>query len=235
MPTLDLFGACQARDAARVEQLITKEKADVNETRAVRRLALAARLLGAHPALHSHGCRRRPRRASTAAGALPLICAQGEQTPLHLAAELDSVECVRVLLAHGANHAARDGQQLTPLLAACMGNCQAAARALIEAGALLSVQDEVENTPLHWLSNHDSVGLAELALGKGAEIDALNAASETPLLHAVRLGRYPRWRLAAPKHVALFLPVRHLTPSGLQPHTRRRRPPPLRACRASSC
>lgn len=114
---------------------------------------------------------------------------QGEQTPLHLAAELDAVDCIKVLLSHGANLNAQDGQMLTPLLAACAGNCQHASKALMEAGASLTIADEEENAPLHWLSHHDAVELAKLALQKGAQIDALNALSETALLTATKLGK----------------------------------------------
>ena len=120
--------------------------------------------------------------------ALP-FCTQGEQTPLHLAAELDAVDCIQLLLKHGANINAQDGQMLTPLLAACAGNCQNASKALMDAGASLTLADEGENTPLHWLVRRDAVELVKLALQKGAPIDALNALSETALLTGVKLGK----------------------------------------------
>mmetsp|Transcript_39405 Transcript_39405/g.124476 ORF Transcript_39405/g.124476 Transcript_39405/m.124476 type:complete len:473 (-) Transcript_39405:1477-2895(-) len=119
----------------------------------------------------------------------------GEQTALHLAAELDNVECVQLLLTHGASVGMQDGQMRTPLLAACVGNCRHAARALIEAGAPLGTGDEDENTPLHWLALHDAVDLAKLALEKGAPLEALNAAVETPLLLAAKHGRTAAVRL----------------------------------------
>jgi len=78
---------------------------------------------------------------------------------------------------------------VTPLLAACAGNCQKACKALLEAGASLTVSDEEENRPLHWLARHDAVELVKLALKKGAEIDGLNAQAETALLAAVKLGK----------------------------------------------
>jgi ankyrin repeat protein len=118
-----------------------------------------------------------------------LLGVQGEQTPLHLAAELDAVDCIKVLLSHGANMNAQDGQMLTPLLGACAGNCQKASKALMEAGASLTIADEEESTPLHWLTHHDAVELVKLALKKGAQIDALNARSETALLTAAKLGK----------------------------------------------
>ena len=54
---------------------------------------------------------------------------------------------------------------MSPLLAACVGNCRHAARALIEAGAPLGTGDEDENTPLHWLALHDAVDLAQRRSG----------------------------------------------------------------------
>mmetsp|Transcript_7576 Transcript_7576/g.22726 ORF Transcript_7576/g.22726 Transcript_7576/m.22726 type:complete len:402 (+) Transcript_7576:154-1359(+) len=78
---------------------------------------------------------------------------------------------------------------LTPLLAACAGNCQNASKALMDAGASLTLADEGENTPLHWLVRRDAVELVKLALQKGAPIDALNALSETALLTGVKLGK----------------------------------------------
>ena len=61
---------------------------------------------------------------------------QGDQSPLHMACELDAVECVEVLVSSGADLKAEDGQLRTPLLLACESNATASAKILMQKGAI---------------------------------------------------------------------------------------------------
>ncbi len=112
----------------------------------------------------------------------------GEQTPLHLASELDAADCVSALLSAGADVKVEDGQLRSPLLLACESNSMNAAKNLLFAGASLSTRDKGDFTPLHWLAQHGSKEMLQLALDKGAEVDAVNDASQTPLGVAISRG-----------------------------------------------
>ncbi|KAL1507201.1 hypothetical protein AB1Y20_008051 [Prymnesium parvum] len=109
----------------------------------------------------------------------------GDQTPLHMACELDAVECARTLLAHGADLKAEDGQLRTPLLIACECGAVQCARLLIEAGASLACTDKNEMTPLHWLAANGTHTLIAVAIDRGAAMDAENDSMQTPLWLAV--------------------------------------------------
>ena len=116
-------------------------------------------------------------------------CFQGEQTPLHLACELNANECVGALLSAGATVGVEDGQLRTPLLLACESRAFECARLLIDASAPLGARDKNDMTPLHWLAAHGaSTELLQLAVSKGADIDAVNFMMQTPLHQAVSKG-----------------------------------------------
>lgn len=80
--------------------------------------------------------------AALARGATVHQEAKGGQTPLHLAAECDAVECANVLLKHGADVNAEDDNFHSPLIVACASASMRAARVLIDAGATVSASDE---------------------------------------------------------------------------------------------
>jgi ankyrin repeat protein len=113
----------------------------------------------------------------------------GEQSPLHLACELDAGECVKVLIANGADHRAEDGQLRTPLLLACESAAAGSAALLMDAGAFLGATDKNDMTPLHWLSHHGCAEALTQALRKGADVNAADASMRTPLWHAISKGR----------------------------------------------
>ena len=114
---------------------------------------------------------------------------QGEQSPLHLACEVEAADCVRELIRGGANLAAEDAQLRTPLLIACEAAAFGAAKALLEGGASAGTADESGMTPLHWLSLHGCSELLPMVLRAGGEVDAVDSRSRTPLWYAVTKGR----------------------------------------------
>jgi len=114
---------------------------------------------------------------------------QGDQTPLHLACELDAGECVKVLIAHSADLRAEDGQLRTPLLLACELGAAGSATLLMDAGASLGVTDKTDKTPLHWLSQHGCADALTLALRKGADANATDGSLRTPLWYAISKGQ----------------------------------------------
>ena len=115
--------------------------------------------------------------------------AQGDQTPLHLACELDAGECVKVLIAHSADLRAEDGQLRTPLLLACELGAAGSATLLMDAGASLAATDKTDKTPLHWLSQHGCAEALTLALRKGADANATDGSLRTPLWYAISKGQ----------------------------------------------
>ena len=121
-----------------------------------------------------------------------VACAQGDQTPLHLAAELDAKDCVSVLLAAKASVEAEDGQLRTPLSLACESKAFESAQMLITGGASLSATDKNDTTPLHWMASYGqasgALALIRLAIAKGADINATNVQMQTPLHFAITKG-----------------------------------------------
>jgi ankyrin repeat protein len=116
---------------------------------------------------------------------------QGEQTPLHLACELDAKECVLTLLAAKAKVGVEDGQLRTPLLLACESRAFECVQALIDADAPLGARDKNDMTPLHWLAAHGAAEpLLHLAIKKGADVNAVNYQFQSPLWYAVTKGNF---------------------------------------------
>ena len=117
---------------------------------------------------------------------------QGDQTPLHLAAELDAKDCVSVLLAAKAAVEPEDGQLRTPLSLACESKAFESAQMLITGGASLSATDKNDTTPLHWMASYGqasgALALIRLAIAKGADINATNVQMQTPLHFAITKG-----------------------------------------------
>lgn len=106
-----------------------------------------------------------------------------------MACELDATDCINVLLKHGADLKAEDGQLRSPLLVACENAALRAAKLLIDRGAPLTTTNKTETTPLHWMAFHGSKELAEIAILKGADMDAQNGESQTPLMIAITRGQ----------------------------------------------
>eukprot|EP00052_Salpingoeca_macrocollata_P022844 m.199538 g.199538 ORF g.199538 m.199538 type:complete len:192 (-) comp21902_c2_seq4:171-746(-) len=128
---------------------------------------------------------------------------QSGGTALHAAAFAGNVNCVSILLQHGAVLDVLDSVHQSALFRACeVGHAEVAVR-LTEAGASVNLADSEGRTPLHWLAaeesdlcfcsaecpflfckkgcpgGHDYISLA--LLHKGAQVESLDKQGRTPL------------------------------------------------------
>ena len=107
------------------------------------------------------------------------------QTPLHIAARVDSVEMARLLLAHGANVNANDNQGKTPLFAAARKGSREMVELLIARGADINVRNNEGWTPLHLVARFGQREAVALLIGKGADINVKNNSGKTALRVAI--------------------------------------------------
>ncbi|KAK3257814.1 hypothetical protein CYMTET_33111, partial [Cymbomonas tetramitiformis] len=109
------------------------------------------------------------------------------QRPLHAAAERGLVEMVRELVGKGAEVDAEDGEGRTALTVALAFGQEAAARALLEAGA--GVNAGTGRRPLHVAAEKGKVEMLIELAGKGAEVDAEDREGRTALMVALAFGQ----------------------------------------------
>jgi Tfp pilus assembly protein PilF len=109
-----------------------------------------------------------------------------DQTALHIAAQLGSVDMCSLLLSHSANTNAKDKIGLTPLHTACLcdGEHDADDREmvcmlLLSHGAELDALDIDGNTPMHLAVEANATVLAVHFLKRGARFDIPNAVGIT--------------------------------------------------------
>ena len=116
-----------------------------------------------------------------------------QRTPLHIAVYQGHVAAVELLLAAGANVAAVDKENSTPLHRAALMDATPAvisnivARLLL-AGASVEAQNKHQATPLHDAANSGNAAMAALLLEAGAPINAKGPYERTPLQLAVLRG-----------------------------------------------
>lgn len=108
------------------------------------------------------------------------------ETPLHVAASLGSVECVKLLLNHGADVRVQFGDaRSTPLhLAADEGSAECT-RLLIESGAPADAKNSRGQTALHLAALAQSAETLEILIAAKASINAEDDSGRTPLHAAV--------------------------------------------------
>lgn len=127
------------------------------------------------------------------------------KTALMLAAENRDVECIRLLLAHGANVNLRDGDGRTALLDAAAvtseseidegshGASERTLRLLLDSGADVNAQDAKGMTALMYLflSTMEQTAAGErLLLDHGADVNRRNNRGETAIFYAVEAQQY---------------------------------------------
>ena len=146
------------------------------------------------------------------AGASPAATYGAGETPLMTAARTGNVDTVRALITAGADvNAAERSQGETALMSAVAENHAAAAKVLLEAGARVNARTVNHDfqkvaakpgntymerpfgflTPLHLAARQGALEAAEVLVGAGADLKAIDAVHGfTPLLTAVINGNY---------------------------------------------
>jgi ankyrin repeat protein len=93
--------------------------------------------------------------------------------PLHVAAEIKSVEIVRILLEYGANVGAQVKEGGTPLRVAAAGSDRAeVVQVLLEHGTNVGTENNVDRTPLHVAADNGLVKTVRVLLEHGANVGA---------------------------------------------------------------
>ncbi len=117
-------------------------------------------------------------------------------TPLHEAAESNSIEDLKELLAGGANPNAKESLlNQTPLHRAAMAGSKDAAERLLEAGADPNIRDMDGDTPLHATlkspeNDHKQLAAVNSLIAHGARLDLPDRQSgRTPLMLAAAHGK----------------------------------------------
>ena len=111
-----------------------------------------------------------------------------DSTPLHLASQQGHVAVARILVEHGSDMAARDGQGWTPLHRASEEGHVELTRFLVENGADVAALDEDGWTPLHRASERGNVELARILVEHGADPSAQDEGGRAPLHQASERG-----------------------------------------------
>jgi len=104
-------------------------------------------------------------------------------TPLHLAAFFGHAKITELLLAHGADAAARSKNTNgnTPLHAALAGNYAFAAGMLMGAGADVDASDAAGWRPLHIAAANNNLDAMKTLIAQGADVHAANGEGKTAL------------------------------------------------------
>ncbi len=92
-------------------------------------------------------------------------------TPLHLAAETNSIDIARLLIDSGADIEAKDNDGLTPMHWAAETNSLDLVRLLIDRGADIEAKDNDGLTPMHLAGETNSLDVVRLLIDRGANND----------------------------------------------------------------
>jgi hypothetical protein len=111
-------------------------------------------------------------------------------TPLHLAAFFGHAKVIEVLLAHGADVAARSTNPTanTPLHAALAANQKIAAGLLLGHGADINAADAAGWRPLHLAAATNNVDVIKALVAQGADVRATNKDGVAPRALAEQKG-----------------------------------------------
>ena len=115
------------------------------------------------------------------------------ETPLHIAAEMGFVECLKALLDAGADVTSQMGNKRnTALHLAAEDDYSECVKALIEAGADVNARNTDDQTPLHAACLSQSVETVELLIKHGADVNATYRDGRTSL-HASIVKETSSW------------------------------------------
>uniref|UniRef100_A0A8C6JE05 Uncharacterized protein n=1 Tax=Melopsittacus undulatus TaxID=13146 RepID=A0A8C6JE05_MELUD len=112
-------------------------------------------------------------------------------SPMHMAAQGDHLDCVRLLLQYGADIDDITLDHLTPLHVAAHCGHHRVAKLLVEKGAKPNSRALNGFTPLHIACKKNHIRVMELLLKTGASIDAVTESGLTPLHVAAFMGHLP--------------------------------------------
>jgi ankyrin repeat protein len=128
-------------------------------------------------------------RAALAHGASPAERFYGDLTVAHMAAQWDSVDVLRALLAGGADHRWVDHNRKSMLSYAVEAGALATMRVLLEeAGAEVEARDRLGATPLVDAARAGQAAACALLLRHGADVHAHDCHVSTPAHEASRAG-----------------------------------------------
>ncbi|CAL8345037.1 unnamed protein product [Merluccius merluccius] len=112
-----------------------------------------------------------------------------EDTPLHVAARNGLPDHTDLYLRYGAAVDRRNGEELTPLNAACahpqglqeLQRYHKVCRLLLAAGADVGTRDSDRRTPLHMACKHANADVVDLLLTNGACVNDMDYGGEAPM------------------------------------------------------
>lgn len=114
----------------------------------------------------------------------------GGMLPLGIAARCGHVECVKLLLEHGANVDIKDNMGCTPLHHASETGSVDCVQMLLEYRSKVDEVDGEGFTPFHIACEHGNVDVLNVLMEHGASIDTPNPEGWRPIHLAAQNGRY---------------------------------------------
>jgi len=111
---------------------------------------------------------------------------QQQQTPLHIATELDNTEVVKFLIDNGANVNTKDNSGTTPLNNAIKNGNIEIVKLLIDNNSDINTKDYNKETPLHYAIKNGNVEIIKLLIDNNSDINAKNYTDRTPLHYAAQ-------------------------------------------------
>lgn len=111
------------------------------------------------------------------------------QTSLMLAALRGNIECLEILISHGATINRQDQQRWTALFYACAHKNKACVDSLLNNGAVVDAKSEDHMTPLLLAVKAGDVDCVDRLLTGGASVDLVGINNCTALLYACQHGR----------------------------------------------
>ncbi|XP_006005173.1 ankyrin repeat domain-containing protein 35-like [Latimeria chalumnae] len=108
------------------------------------------------------------------------------RSSFHLAASKGIVECLNVILSHGADINATDNNGCTALHLAAKYSQPDCVQALLQCGVPVNTVDHHGHTPLHYAAFAGCVSSAGLLCDQNASLDALDYKGQTALMIAAR-------------------------------------------------
>uniref|UniRef100_A0A8C3B2Q5 Ankyrin repeat and SOCS box containing 10 n=1 Tax=Cyclopterus lumpus TaxID=8103 RepID=A0A8C3B2Q5_CYCLU len=121
-----------------------------------------------------------------------------DDTPLHVAASHGLPQHVELYLRYGAAVDKRNGEGLTPLIAACARPQEVqeleryfeVCRMLVGAGADVHAADRDKHTPLHVACKNANADVVDLLLANGARVNDMGYGGEAPMHNILKVACY---------------------------------------------